>query len=180
MGYTEASQIIHAPIEKVWNTLNDIDNTSKWVVGLEKAEVKTDGEFGLDTIYTDYNRLGPIPQVTDWRITEFEPMSRQVHMSNSDGLPSTMTLSLSTTPEGSLLKMTVDYQFMPQWGAISRAFESLVMNRMLKSVLKQNMSHLDSYLQNNARNKRITDTRPEMPTLKIRHREWSDEYERVE
>lgn len=180
MGYAEASQIIHAPVEKVWNTLNDIDNTYKWVVGLEKAEVKTGGDFGQDTIYTDYNRLGPIPQVTDWRITEFEPVSRQVHMSDSEGLPSTMTLSLSPIAEGTLLKMTVDYQFMPHWGVISRVFEGLIMNHMLKSVLKQNMSHLDSYLQNAARNKRITNTSPEMPTLKLLRKEWSDEYKRVE
>lgn len=180
MGYAEASQIIHAPIEKVWNTLNDIDNTSKWVVGLEKAEIKTVGDFGKDSVYTDYNRLGPIPQITDWRVAEFEPMSRQVHMSNSEGLPSTMTLSLSSISEGTLLKMTVDYHFMPHWGVISRVFEGLVMNHMLKSVLKQNMSHLDSYLQKNTRNKRTTDTRPEMPTLKLRRKEWSGEYERVE
>ncbi|MBI1278526.1 MAG: hypothetical protein GC179_10400 [Anaerolineaceae bacterium] len=180
MGYAEASQIIHAPIETVWNTLNDIENTSKWVVGLEKAEMKTIGDFGQDSIYTDYNRLGPIPQVTDWRITEYEPMARQVHMSSSEGLPSTMTLSLSPAPQGTLLKMTVDYQFMPHWGSISRIFEALIMNRMLRSVIIQNMSHLNSFLQHSARNKWITDTRPEMPTLKLRRKEWSDEYERVE
>ncbi len=180
MGYAEASQIIHAPVKKVWDTLNDIDHTSKWVVGLEKAEVKTGGQFGRDTIYTDYNRLGPIPQVTDWRITEFEPMSRQVHMSNSEGLPSTMTLSLSATAEGTLLKMTVDYQFMPHWGLISRVFEGLVMNHMLKSVLNQNMSRLNGYLQNAVFDRQGFDNKLETPTLRLRRQEWSDEYEKVE
>ena len=147
MGYVEASKTINASVYAVWNTLNDIENTPKWVVGLERAEVTTEGAYGESTIYKDYNRLGPFLQVTAWHIVEFEPVVRQAHLSDSRTLPSLMTLNLSPEGERTRLTMTVEYRFLPRWGAISEVFERLVMNHMLKSVLTQNMNQLDRYLQ---------------------------------
>jgi uncharacterized protein YndB with AHSA1/START domain len=147
MGYAQVGQTIHAPLEAVWNALNDIDNTPKWVVGLEKAEVKTHEPYGQDTVYYDYNRLGPFPQVTAWTVVEFEPMSYQVHVSSSNVLPSKMLLSLVPTAEGTDVTMTVEYRFMPQWRAVGRLFERMVMNHLLRSVLKQNLGQLERYLQ---------------------------------
>jgi uncharacterized protein YndB with AHSA1/START domain len=37
MGHAEAARIVNAPVEVVWNTLNDIEHTPEWVVGLETA-----------------------------------------------------------------------------------------------------------------------------------------------
>ena len=147
MGYAAANQTIYAPVEAVWQALNDIENTPKWVVGLEDAKVKTGGLYGEGTVYVDYNRLDYALQVTEWHITEFEPISRQVHVSDSSFLPSMMVLTLSPTTEGTRLRMTVDYRLFPKLGAISRWMERLVMNHMLKSVLKQNMNGLNRYLQ---------------------------------
>lgn len=146
MGRAEAATIIHAPVETVWNTLNDIEHTPDWVVGLEKAEIVTPGAYGLDAIYHDHNRLGPLPQVTPWHVTAFEPMTRQVHESKSAALPSKMALTLSPTPEGTRLHMAVEYRFLPRLGFISRIFESLVMNRVLTGVLRQNQANLNTYL----------------------------------
>ncbi len=146
MGYVQASRTIHSPVEAVWNALNDIDNTPKWVVGLEKAEVKTHGAYGENTVYYDYNRLGPFPQVTAWTVVEFKPMSHQVHVSTSNVLPSKMLLTLIPTNEGTAVTMTVEYQFMPQCGAVGRVFEQVLMNHLLKSVLKQNLGQLEKYL----------------------------------
>jgi hypothetical protein len=69
MGYAEAVTIISASLEVVWAYPNDIDHTPEWVTGLEAAEIKTAGSFGLSTVYYDYSCLGPTP----WRITAFEP-----------------------------------------------------------------------------------------------------------
>src|SRR5947207_1490620 len=138
MGYAEAIQSIAAPINVVWDTLNDIDHTSKWVVGLERAEVTTAGSYDAGSIYKDYNRLGPMLQVTAWHITAFELMSRQVHVSDSVVLPTMMTIIVTPRAEGTCVKMSVEYRFLPQLGFVSRAFETLVMNHLLKSVLGQN------------------------------------------
>lgn len=146
MGHTEASSIIHAPVEVVWQTLNDIDHTPDWVSGLADAKIVSTGIYGQGSIYNDYNRLGPIPQVTEWHVTAFEPISYQVHESKSASLPSKMTLTLTPSGNGTLLKMVVDFQFMPQWGLIGRTLERLLMQRALKGVLIQNMAELDRYL----------------------------------
>ncbi|MBI5667702.1 MAG: SRPBCC family protein [Chloroflexi bacterium] len=146
MGYAEATTLIHAPVEAVWNALNDIDHTPDWVVGLEKAEIVTPGDYGLGAIYHDHNRLGPLPQVTPWHVTTFEPMIRQVHESQTAALPSRMTLTLTPAPEGTRLHMAVEYRFLPRLGVISRILESLVMNRVLTGVLRQNQANLNAYL----------------------------------
>lgn len=146
MGHVEAELIVNAPPEAVWNCLNDIAHTPEWVVGLEAAEVVTPGPFGLGTVYHDHNRLGPFPQVTPWRITTFTPLTQQVHESESAALPSKMTLNLSPSPTGTHVVMTVDYQFLPRLGPVGRLLERVLMNRLLRQVLQQNLLNLDAYL----------------------------------
>ena len=147
MGYAEAIQTIDAPIETVWDTLNDIDNTHKWVVGLERAEITTAGSYGFGTIYKDFNRIGPMLQVTEWHVTTFEPMSRQVHVSDSAVLPSKMVIVMAARAEGTRVRMSVEYRFLPKWGIVSRIFERLIMNYVLSNVLRQNLGQLNRYLQ---------------------------------
>ena len=146
MGRAEATTVIHAPIEAVWYSLNDIDHTPEWVVGLEKAEIVSSGGYGLGSVYNDHNRLGPFPQVTEWHVTAFQPLTSQVHVSKSKVLPTTMRLSLAPASEGTRLRMIVEYRFLPGLGIISRVFEHVVMNRLLSSVIKQNQANLDRYL----------------------------------
>ncbi len=146
MGYAEAATIINAPIDVVWNSLNDIEHTPQWVVGLEKAELQTATRFGVGSVYLDYNRLGSQIQVTAWRIAVFEPMRRQVHVSTSANLPSTMTLHLAVEGSGTRLHMTVAYRFMPRLGVVSRALERLVMNRVLSGIVRKNQQNLNAYL----------------------------------
>ncbi len=148
MGRAESVALIQAPVETVWNTLNDIAHTPDWVVGLEAADLKTPGNYGLDSIYYDHNRLGPLPQTTPWRVTAFEPMKRQIHESRSAVLPSRMILHLSpsATSEVTRLQMVVEYRFLPWLGPVSRLLERLVMDRALASVLRQNQANLNVYL----------------------------------
>ncbi|MBE0690634.1 MAG: SRPBCC family protein [Anaerolineae bacterium] len=141
-----AERIIEAPLEAVWQCLNDIDRTSEWVVGLEAAEVITNGPFGVGTIYVDHNRLGPFPQVTPWHITAFEPMTRQVHVSESAALPSTITFIVAPTAIGTYVQMAVEYQLLPRLGVIGRALEGLLMNRLLQQVITQNLARLNDQL----------------------------------
>lgn len=147
MGFAQATTVINAPVDLVWNSLNDIEHTPEWGVGLEKAEVKQSAaRFGVGTVYIDYNRLGPQRQVTSWRIAVYEPMRRQVHVSSSATLPSTMTLLLTPEEGGTRLQMTVAYRFMPRLGVVSRLLERLVMNRVLSSIVRQNQQNLNTYL----------------------------------
>ncbi len=146
MGRIDVAMTVQAPLEAVWNCLNDIDHTPEWVVGLEAAVVTTPGPYGVGTVYHDYNRLGPFLQVTPWRITAFDPMTHQVHESDSTTLPSRMILNLSPTPEGTRLQMIVEYRLLPRLGPVSRLLENLLFNRLLAGVLRQNQANLNAYL----------------------------------
>ena len=147
MGTFKVERVIEAPIEVVWAALNDIDHTPEWVVGLEKAEIVTPGPYGLGSVYNDYNRLGPFPQVTPWHIAVFEPMREQVHVSDSDVLPSSMMIRLMRWGAHTRLEMIVVFRFMPRLGIVSRVFERLVMERALRGVIAQNQANLNQYLK---------------------------------
>ena len=146
MGYAEAIETIHAPIGLVWDTFNDIEHTSQWVVGLKHAELTTSEPYGVGSSYDDYNQLGRSIQVTNWHITEFEHYARQVHVSDSSTLPSKMTIVFAPRTGGTRVKMSVEYRFLPRLGIISRAFEALVMNFVLSSVLRKNLKGLNNYV----------------------------------
>lgn len=146
MGYVEAALTIHVPVDVVWNCLNDIDRTPEWVTGLEYAEVTTGGRYGLGSVYADTNRFGLFLQVTPWRITVFEPLTRQVHVSTSAILPSRMILNLLPIRGGTYLQMIVEYSFLPRLGPAGRMLEDLFMNRLLKQVLTQDQANLNEYL----------------------------------
>ncbi|MBZ0300201.1 MAG: SRPBCC family protein [Anaerolineae bacterium] len=146
MGTVEAGTIIHAPVKVVWDCLNDIDHTPEWVVGLVAAEIVTSGTYGEGSVYHDHNRLGPFLQTTPWTVTAFESLAHQVHESDSAALPSKMTLNVSPDPEGTYLEMIVEYRLLPRLGVVSRLLEQVLMNRMLKQVLKQNQANLNAYL----------------------------------
>lgn len=147
MGQVTAKMIVSAPVEAVWNCLNDIDNTPRWVVGLERAEWVTKPPVAVGSIYIDYNRLGPFPQVTPWHVRAFQPMSHMIHESESALLPSRMTINIKSVLFGTEVEMIVEYRFLPKLGIISRVFESWVMNRALPQVLKQNLLQMEAYLQ---------------------------------
>lgn len=68
--------------------------------------------------------------------------ARQTHVSKSNVLPSTMTFQLSAMPEGTQVHMLVEYRFIPRLGLISRMFEALLMNPLLKVALKQNLTRM--------------------------------------
>jgi hypothetical protein len=146
MAHAETTAIIRAPVEAVWHALNDIDNTKDWVVGLEKAVIITTGEFGVGSAYYDYNRLGPFLQKTLWRITEFEPTTQQAHVSESKVLPSTIRFALSPVPEGTYVRMVVDFQFLPQLGIIGRLLERAVLSQGIENIISKNLANLDVYL----------------------------------
>jgi len=152
------ASIINAPLPDVWAALNDIAHTPEWVVGLERAELISPDEFGRGSVYVDYNRLGPFPQKTAWCITEFEPYVCQVHVSTSTIIPSTLTMGLSLASDGVWLEMTIDYQFLPQLGALGRFLERALMSRMIGKVIAQNLANLNQRLKQRDPVVKVTDT----------------------
>jgi hypothetical protein len=147
MSLVERSIILNTSSSNVWNVLNDLQHTPDWVVGLERTENITPGPVGVGTIYHDINRIGPLLQRTPWTITEFEPMSRQVHVSESSVLPSTMILTITPEGAGVRFEQIVEYRFLPQLGPLSRLLEKAVMNRLLKLAFKQIQANLKTYIE---------------------------------
>ena len=147
MSRVERSIIINAPASAVWNLLDDLQHTPDWVVGLERVENITPGPVRVGTVYHDIDRIGPFLQRTSWTITAFEPMSQQIHVSESSVLPSTMILNITLEGAGVRFEQIVEYRFLRQLGLFSRLLEKVLMNHLLKLAFKQIQANLKAHIE---------------------------------
>jgi hypothetical protein len=147
MGSAEAATIVKAPIEVVWDVFNDIDHTHEWVVNLERAELQTTGEYGVGTVYHDYNRRGSKLEMMPWRITAFEPMKHQTHEGTSDALNLKMIVNFEPAPEGTQFQVIMEYELLPQMGLVGRLLEHLMLDRAFSQGLPQNLANMNAYVE---------------------------------
>jgi len=146
MSCVEANFTVGASIETVWNCLNDIAHLSSWMSGLTNAEVITRGKYGKGSAHVQHSRNSLLPSTTTWTITAFEPFARQVHVSQSSALPATLTINVKRVATGTQIQISLDYQFLPMLGSVSRGLERLVMDKRMKQALKQNLASFNTYL----------------------------------
>lgn len=76
-----ARRLVEAPLEDVWALTADIPRTPEWVVFSKEIRECSQDVAGLGVSYTDRVRsVGPLTTVTHWRIVEFDPPKRRVHV----------------------------------------------------------------------------------------------------
>lgn len=78
-----ATETIDRPLADVWALSCDIERYPEWVPATLEV-LRHDGPAQLGVTYAERNRVaGPITAKSHWTVTEFEPMSRQVHRDES-------------------------------------------------------------------------------------------------
>jgi len=95
-----ASTDIGAPPGAVWNLYCDPHRYPELAHATERMLHVPDGPMGVGYRYKEIGVMGPFKTEDEWRVTEFEPMRRQVHVADDGTARSHLEIGLEPTPAG--------------------------------------------------------------------------------
>ena len=113
MGQIVSSTQIGAGPEDVWAILTDARRVPEWVEFTERMIDLPDREVGVGYVYKEYGGIKPFLGESEWRITEFEPMRRQVHIGDDGQMR--MDLEIELTPTNGGTRLTMTFGLKPRW-----------------------------------------------------------------
>ena len=97
------TQVLHAPVEKVWKAITDKNEMKKWYFGLKefKAEIGFEFQFYGGTPEKQYLHL--------CKITEVIPRKKLSHSWRYDGYEGNSFVTFELFPEGKNTKVTLTH-----------------------------------------------------------------------
>jgi carbon monoxide dehydrogenase subunit G len=121
-----ASAFVPAPPERVWELLSDTGRYAEWVAGTDQV-TRTDGPAREGSTYDEVNPIiGPWKAKTRWRVTEFEPPLRQIHMGEGLPLSSEFAVVMEAEHEADGTRVKLTLRGTPALGPIGSAFAALM------------------------------------------------------
>jgi len=72
-----------------------------------------EGEMGVGYVYKEFGGIPPFKSESTWTVTEFDPITRQVHV-GKDGTV-TMNLDIQIEPTTSGHRLTLGIVLKPRW-----------------------------------------------------------------
>ena len=112
MRQFQLSRLIHAPIDRVWNVMDDFGNIAEWNAGVSASRMLTEGEVSHGT--ERRCDLAPMGAVHE-RITRHEVGERMtIHIYKAFKLPLKEAVADFTfASKGDDTEATVDYSYTP-------------------------------------------------------------------
>jgi carbon monoxide dehydrogenase subunit G len=121
-----ASAFVPAPPERVWELLSDTARYAEWVVGTDEV-TRTDGPAREGSTYEEVNPiLGPWKAKTHWRVTDFEPPRRQIHVGEGLPLISEFAVVMEAEHEADGTRVNLGLRGTPSLGPVGSAFAALM------------------------------------------------------
>ena len=133
MAHFELSTEINAPPQAVWDFISDLRRVPEWVTATDEMLYVSEGEVGVGTVYRERGGVGPFKSVSEWRITEFDPPHRQVHVGDLGVMKMAFALELEPTGRGTLMRQTGDFRMMPFFRPLGLLLEALFVRRQMES-----------------------------------------------
>ena len=113
MGRVVASIEISTPPETVWAMMCDPHQYPEIADPTDRMIDVPEGGFGVGYVYKEYGGVPPFKGESEWRVTEFEPTSRQVHVGDDGSMTIELQIELTPTDTGTRLTQTIDLR--PRW-----------------------------------------------------------------
>ncbi len=106
MKSVEASILVDAQPERVWNLYADVAGSVRWVPFVEEI-LYISGPAGLGQVYRERTRLAGMSDVAEWRVIEWDPPRRQVQLSTGKKMDSRLVIEVEPVGERSRVRQTV-------------------------------------------------------------------------
>jgi carbon monoxide dehydrogenase subunit G len=130
MGRTTATRTIHAPIERVFDTVAHIENFSKAVSGIVKVEHLSDVKSGVGTRFRETRLMGRREASTELEVTEYVENDHVRLVTDAGGTIWDTVFTVRPVSEGSVeLTMVMD--------ANAHKFLARLMNPLIKGIIRK-------------------------------------------
>ena len=128
-----ASVDIAAPPDRVWELVSAVSRYAEWVEStLQVGHV--DGSARLGLTYDERTRIiGPWNAVTRWRVTAFEPPTRQVHEGDGFVMARGMAVIIELTPVGESSHLVLTVRYTPRFGPIGAVIDRVVRGMLTRA-----------------------------------------------
>ncbi len=113
MAQTTASTQINTGPEVIWALMCDPNRYPEIADPTERMIDVPDGEIGVGYVYKEYGGIRPFIGESEWRVTEFEPMRRQVHIGDDGSMTMNLLVELAPTDGGTRFTLTLGMK--PRW-----------------------------------------------------------------
>jgi len=97
----------------MWALLDDTEKYPDWIEVTDRMLEVAEGGLKLDAVYREYGGIPPFKGKSTWRVTEYEPHSRQVHIGDDGAM--TITLEVIIAPNENGIKLIQNLHFKPRW-----------------------------------------------------------------
>jgi len=137
----EVSVDIGASPEVVWDFASNLRRIPEWIEDTLAMLTVEPEPAQLGTVYRERSRIvGPLSQVTTWKISEFDPPRFQKH----DGQVSMMaatSVSFGLEPSAAGTKFTLVFEYTPG-NPLSSLSDRLFLKRNLQSGFQRSLENL--------------------------------------
>ena len=137
-----ASTDIDAPPDVVWDLYCDPHRYPEFAHATERMLHVPDGPLGVGYTYREIGVLGPFKSEDEWKVTEFEPKRRQVHLADDGTARSHLEIDIEPTPAG--CRVTQRFGVEPR-GAMKVAITvlwPLFMRRLLQRAMSLTVANV--------------------------------------
>ena len=113
MAQVTASTQINTGLEAIWALMCDPHRYAEIADPTERMIDVPDDEMGVGYVYKEYGGIRPFIGESEWRVTEFKPMRRMVHIGDDGSMTMDLEIELSPTDGGTLFTQTL--KMTPRW-----------------------------------------------------------------
>lgn len=113
MAEVIASIDINSTPDVIWEMLCDPHRYPELADPTDRMLSVPDEEVDVGYVYREYGGVPPFKGESTWRITEFEPMRRQVHVGDDGSM--TMDLIIEIVPTETGVRYTQHLKMTPRW-----------------------------------------------------------------
>ncbi len=104
---------ISAHPEAIWKLMCDPTTYPELADPTDRMISVPEGEFGLGYTYKEYGGIPPFKSESEWMVTDFEPMTRQVHVGDDGQMKFNLEIRLDPIEQGTRLTQTLELN--PRW-----------------------------------------------------------------
>lgn len=146
--HVERSTEINATPQAVWDLTIDFRRISELAPDTaEEVTYVSEGAVGVGSVFRERVRIGPMRSETEWRVTEFDPPRRHVHVGATGPLKEVVATEIEPTDQGTLLRHVVDVQATGLLRPVGWLLDALVLRRKMVSTLQATQSSVKKIVE---------------------------------